>query len=140
MASKNKLCYLIAENFLVYYKAHTFHLNVTGPNFEQYHSLFGEVYEELWKWHDSLSELLRQQGDKYPLNLKDILSESTINDDAVGKSITGIFNTLGADLASLLDCANRVYATGDAATETLIGDYCAAVSKLKWKINATIGQ
>ena len=48
MASKNKLCYLVADNFLVYYKAHTFHLNVTGPNFAQYHELFGEIYDKLW--------------------------------------------------------------------------------------------
>jgi len=140
MVSKNKLCYLIADNFVAYYKAHTFHLNVSGPNFQQYHSLFGEIYEELWKWHDTLSELLRQQGDKYTLNLKDILSESTIDDDAVGKSVTATFDALSADLLSLLACAERVYSTGDPATETVIGEYCVAVSKLKWKINATIGK
>lgn len=140
MASKNKLCYLIADNFLAYYKAHTFHLNVTGPNFDQYHGLFGEVYDKLWDWHDTLSEQLRQAGEKYTLNLKDVCNESAVNDDAVGQSVANMFATLCSDLDALLASAEKIYAGADPALETVIGDYCADLKKLKWKIDATISK
>jgi len=138
MASKNKLCYLIADNFLVYYKAHTFHLNVTGPNFAQYHSLFGEVYDKLWDWHDTLSEQFRQSGEMYPLTLKGVLDESAVYDDAVGKSVAHMFDSLRGDLSKLLDSAEAIYETADPALETVIGDYCADLKKLHWKIDATL--
>jgi len=133
----NNLKSLIADNFLVYYKAHTFHLNVTGPGFQQYHELFGEVYDKLWDWHDTLAEQLRQGGDKYELNLKDVLNGSAISDDAVGKSVANMFSALCSDLDSLLSLAERIYESSDPALGTVIGDYCADVKKLKWKIDAT---
>jgi len=140
MASKNKLCYLIADNFTAYYKAHTYHLNVVGPDFEQLHSLFGEVYDKLWDWHDTLAEQLRQAGEKYTLNLKDICAESAISDDAVGKNVTGMLDSVCNDLGKLLASAEKIYNVADPALETVIGDYCADVKKLKWKIDATIGK
>jgi DNA-binding ferritin-like protein len=140
MASKNKFCYLIADNFMAYYKAHTHHLNVTGPNFDQYHSLFGEVYGKLWEWHDTLSEQLRQAGEKYPLSLKGICDESAIPDVSPSKSVSGMLDDISHDLGALLTHAENVYATADPALETVIGDYCADVKKLKWKIDATIGK
>lgn len=138
MATKNKLCYLIADNFLVYYKAHTFHLNVTGPNFAQYHGLFGEVYNKLWDWHDTLSEQLRQAGEMYPLALKGVVDESAVSDDAVGKSVAHMFDSVCNDLGKLLESAEGIYNTADPALETVIGDYCADIKKLKWKIDATL--
>jgi DNA-binding ferritin-like protein len=140
MATKNKLCYLIADNFVAYYKAHTFHLNVAGPNFAQYHELFGEVYDKLWDWHDGLAEQLRQSGEPYTLNLKDLLNESAIHDDAVGKGVPGMFTAIRVDLYDLLVSAEKIYATADPALETVIGDYCADIKKLKWKIDATISK
>lgn len=132
------LRHLIADNFLTYYKSHTFHLNVTGPSFVQYHELMGEVYDKLWDWHDTLSEQLRQGGEKYPFNLKDLLNESAIRDDAAGQGVSSMFASVCRDLDVLLECAEGVYASADPALETVIGDYCADVKKLKWKIDATI--
>jgi len=140
MKPKNKLNNLIADNFLVYYKSHTYHLNVTGPGFQQYHDLFGEVYDKLWDWHDTLAEQVRQAGDKYGFNLKDICSESAVPDDAVGKSVANMFSSLCNDLDKLLSLAEDIYASADPALETVIGDYCTDVKKLKWKIDATIGK
>lgn len=136
----NNLKSLIADNFLTYYKAHTYHLNVTGPGFQQYHELFGEVYDKLWDWHDTLAEQIRQGGDKYELNLKDILNGSAISDDAVGKSVANMFSSLCSDLVSLLALGEQIYTTADPALETVIGDYCADIKKLKWKIDATISK
>jgi len=137
----SKLTNLIADNFLAYYNAHTFHLNVTGPNFPQYHSLFEEVYDKLWDWHDTLSEQLRQGGEKYPFHLADITKTSVLTDDASGISRTDeMLYILKKDLSALLTCASALYETADPALETVLGDYCADVKKLIWKIDATAGK
>jgi starvation-inducible DNA-binding protein len=138
--AKSKLCYLIADNFLTYYKAQVYHLNVTGPDFTQLHSLFGDVYDKLWEWHDTLSEQLRQAGEPYTLNLKDIYDECCLKDDAVGKNGPEALRSLSSDLGVILSIAAKVYGSSDPALETVIGDYCADVKKLKWKIDATIGK
>lgn len=140
MKTDSNLIRLVADNFMAYYKSHVFHANVVGPNFEQYHSLFGEVYDKLWDWHDTLIEQIRQSGNMYTLNLKDVCRESAIHDDAVGKSVADMFRSLCSDLDDLLALGEKVYSTADPALETVIGDYCADVKKLKWKIDATLSK
>ena len=38
---------LLANMFLMYFKAHSYHWNVEGPNFAQYHAFFGDLYTTL---------------------------------------------------------------------------------------------
>ena len=38
---------LLADNFLLYFKIHNFHRNVTGPQFNNLHSMFETQYTEL---------------------------------------------------------------------------------------------
>jgi len=137
----SKLKALIADNFLAYYKAHTFHLNVTGPDFAQYHGLFEEVYDKLWEWHDTLSEQLRQGGDMYPFTLAAVAKMADLKDDAAGVTdCTKMIAATCSDLEELLAEGEGVYATADPALETVIGDYCADVKKLCWKLSATLGK
>lgn len=50
---------LLATQFALYLKLHFFHWNVTGPNFPQYHQLFGELYNEVWTSVDEVAERIR---------------------------------------------------------------------------------
>jgi len=50
---------LFATNYQYYVKAHGFHVNVVGPDFVQYHQLFGEVYELADDATDTIGEHLR---------------------------------------------------------------------------------
>lgn len=138
--SNARLTNLIADNFLVYFKAHTYHLNVIGPNFDQYHGLFKEAYDLLWEWHDGLSEQLRMGGDMFKLTLMDICKTADIKDNAPGASVQAMFQSLSTDLDALLIEAEALYASSPPALETVIGDYCAAITKMKWKISATLGK
>jgi DNA-binding ferritin-like protein len=138
--TKNKLCYLIADNYIAAYKAQVYHFNVTGSNFPQYHALFGKVYEKLSAWHDTFVELLRQDGEKYSFNLKDLINESAIPDDAFDKNVPGMLGSVCSDLNVLLGSAEKLYATADPALETELGTYCTVIKKLAWKIDATIGK
>ena len=36
---------VLADSFLFYFKAHSFHWNVVGNDFPEYHEFFGKIYE-----------------------------------------------------------------------------------------------
>ena len=54
-----KLKALHATNFAFYLKLHFFHWNVEGPNFPQYHELFGKLYEDVFGSIDVYAESIR---------------------------------------------------------------------------------
>ena len=49
----------LASTFSLYLKAHYFHWNVEGINFSQFHSFFGDLYEEYFSAIDPIAEELR---------------------------------------------------------------------------------
>ena len=40
---------VLANTFCMYLLAQKYHWNVEGPNFSQYHALFGDLYEQLFE-------------------------------------------------------------------------------------------
>ena len=48
-----------ATNFAFYLKLHFFHWNVEGPNFPQYHELFGDLYTDVHGAVDNIAEHIR---------------------------------------------------------------------------------
>lgn len=55
-----------ASEYAFYLKAHYFHWNVEGPNFPQYHELFGNIYEEVYSSIDKFAEEIRATGTYTP--------------------------------------------------------------------------
>ena len=54
-----KMKIVLADTFAMYLKAHMFHWNVTGPNFNEMHAFFGGIYNELWLATDAIAEQIR---------------------------------------------------------------------------------
>lgn len=57
---------VFASEFSFYLKAHNFHWNVEGPDFLQYHDLFGKIYEEVYDSIDDFAEKIRSLGTYMP--------------------------------------------------------------------------
>lgn len=55
----NRLKVNLADSFTLYLKAHNYHWNVEGPDFYEYHKLFGEIYQEVLGAVDTLAEQIR---------------------------------------------------------------------------------
>ncbi len=53
---------LLADTFTLYLQTHTFHWNVTGPQFDTLHRLFALQYTELWQAVDGIAERIRTLG------------------------------------------------------------------------------
>ncbi len=50
---------LLADNYSLYLKTHSFHWNVTGPMFNSLHVMFETQYNELWQANDVIAERIR---------------------------------------------------------------------------------
>jgi starvation-inducible DNA-binding protein len=69
-----------ASTFSFYLKAHNFHWNITGPDFLEYHDLFGKIYEEVYGSIDDFAEKIRSLDTFVPASL-DRFSMLTLIDD-----------------------------------------------------------
>lgn len=49
----------LANTFALYLKGHYFHWNVEGPDFQQFHSFFGDFYDEVYSAVDPMAEEIR---------------------------------------------------------------------------------
>lgn len=142
MSCQSKLKTLISDNFIVYFKAQVYHLNIVGPNFPQYHALFKEVYDYLWEHHDGLNEQCRQMGSMCMATLRDYAEESNFTLDNKAKTDKDMLKDLEKSLSQLHYSAQLLYSEagteGHGALETYIGDYMMGVSKLHWKVKTCL--
>lgn len=94
---------VLATVFSFYLKAHNYHWNVTGPNFEQYHTFLGTVYTDAWNSVDMYAEHIRALGAYTPGSLKRFSELSRISDEVAVPSARFMFIRLASDNEVLLD-------------------------------------
>jgi starvation-inducible DNA-binding protein len=77
---------ILGTNFGLYLKAHNYHWNVEGPNFNDYHAFLGQLYNALWANTDLIGEKIRMLGSYTPgsmerfMELCDIPEATTVPD------------------------------------------------------------
>ena len=69
-----------ASEFSFYLKAHEFHWNVEGVYFQQFHELFGKIYEEVYGIIDDFAEKLRALGCYAPGSLSKLTILTRVED------------------------------------------------------------
>lgn len=72
---------VLADTFLMYFQAHSYHWNVVGPDFPQLHDFFGNLYQELHGAIDDLAEHTRQLDAFAPNSIKRLLELTTLTED-----------------------------------------------------------
>lgn len=60
------LAYTMIEVLEMYARAHESHWNVTGPDFAEYHDLFGDIYSDVYGSIDPIAENIRKLGSLAP--------------------------------------------------------------------------
>ena len=60
---------ILGTNFGLYFKAHSFHWNIEGPDFVQYHTFLGDFYTAVWNNTDLIAEKIRMLGAYAPVNM-----------------------------------------------------------------------
>lgn len=101
---KSSLIALLANTYILYYKAQTYHWNVEGFNFQQLHGFFADYYDDVYGSIDHIAEELRVIGGYAPISLINVVTSGTIKEDSV-KPATD------RDMVSSLLNANTSYVT-----------------------------
>lgn len=131
---------VLADTFVMYYKAHSYHWNVEGSNFPQYHSFLNDLYEEIFGAVDTIAEHIRQIDGYTPTSLIELKSYSMISEDEDVVSAMSMMNRLidanNLVLASLM----MAYQAAEQATEiglsNFLQDRVAAHQKHGWMLKS----
>ena len=132
---------LFATNYQYYVKAHGYHVNVVGPDFVQYHQLFGEVYEFADEASDSIPEHIRVLEAIAPFSLKRIMELGSIEDGKERPTALVMVSELLADSQILMDHYEECH---DIAVEekcygliNFIEGQMDMLGKIMWKLRST---
>lgn len=72
---------VLADTFILYAKTHSFHWNVTGPNFYSLHNFFKDLYEDLIEGGDTIAERIRMLGYWAPSSFSEFSGLSAVKEE-----------------------------------------------------------
>lgn len=115
---------VLADTFVMYFKTHTFHWNVEGVDFKQYHDLFGGLYDELFGACDAIAEHIRAIDSYTPISLTQLAGYSMIAENSTvlthPAEMTG---QLVTDNNLVLVSLMRAYKEAEAASELGLANF-----------------
>jgi starvation-inducible DNA-binding protein len=131
-----------ATHFQYYTKAHGFHVNVVGPDFTEFHMLFGEVYEDAQDAIDDIAEHIRACEGIAPFALARIQELGSIEDANEVPKAMKMTEELLADTQIVVDHLEECH---DIATEykkygliNFLEGRLDIHAKLMWKLRSTL--
>lgn len=139
----DELTEAFADVFSFYLRAHGAHWNVVGPNFSEYHSLFGEIYDDVLGSVDPLAENLRKLGAPAPSTLPQIVELRELQDAAVGNQAPALAADLQQANVQVIDSLGDVFDCATALNQQGLANYIAERidmhQKWAWQLSASLG-
>jgi starvation-inducible DNA-binding protein len=133
---------VFSDAFVFYFKAHSFHWNVTGKDFPQYHEFFGKIYESVFSNMDKLAEEIRALNAPAPMNLATLTANSKIVENKDALTAMEMVAALEADntkiLAGLLACAKMAEAANEIGLNDFLTQLYDEHKKLAWMLSSTL--
>ena len=114
---------ILGTNFGLYFKAHTFHWNVEGPNFAEYHGFLGTFYEAVFDQTDPIAEHIRALGSYAPTSLARMIELSKVQDLVAIPSPLIMMSELAQDNEKYIVELRAGIALADAADEPAVGNF-----------------
>lgn len=114
---------IISNSYILYFKAHSFHWNVEGPDFAQYHDFLGEFYEEVFGSIDTYAELIRTLDQYAPTSLKRIVELAELKEaDSIPDAVE-MLRSIKTDNDQFLLLLVRAYKEAEDLGELGISNY-----------------
>lgn len=130
-----------ASTFSFYLKTHSFHWNVEGSDFKQYHDLFGGIYEEVFESIDVFAEQIRAMDTYVPGSFTKFSMLSLIDDENAILSKDEMLIELIEDNEKLIRILKMVFKASEEAVEPGFNDFIAgridAHKKHGWMLKAS---
>lgn len=117
---------VLANTFTMYFKAHTYHWNVEGMFFSQYHDFFGDLYEELYGAIDPTAEEIRALDAYAPISIVDMMKSSTLSEDEVKPAnIRLMLSNLLAANSAVVESLNKAFGVAQTMGNQGLMDFLA---------------
>ena len=133
---------VFADAFVFYFKSHSFHWNVVGKDFPQYHDFFGKVYEGVFDNIDRLAEEIRSLNAPAPMNLASLISDASISENKDALDGIAMVRALASDndkiLAGLLACQKMAEAADEVGLANFLQDLFDGHKKFGWMFNSIL--
>jgi len=130
-----------ATEFSFYLKAHYFHWNVEGPDFKEYHDLFGAIYAEVYGSIDDFAENIRKLGSYTPGSYTRLSMLSQIEDETQVPPVTAMVQELLTDSDKTVKVFKMVYDLAEREGEHGLSNFLAermdAHRKHSWMLRAS---
>jgi len=131
-----------ATEYAFYLKAHFFHWNVEGPNFPQYHQLFGSIYEEVFASIDDFAENIRKLNSYTPGSFTRLSVLNRIEDEIEVTPAEKMISDLLSDSDDCIKILKRVYdlseREGEHGLSNFLSDRMDAHRKHSWQLRSTL--
>jgi starvation-inducible DNA-binding protein len=126
---------LMSDVVTFYFMAQGYHWNVEGQDFSQYHSLFGDIYEDVYPSIDGIAENIRKLDDYAPFSLQKYLDLRTIEFKDVDPTPKAMSNSLMKANKVLLERLNECFKEADKADQQGIADFISGRidMHMKWE-------
>jgi starvation-inducible DNA-binding protein len=114
---------ILGTNFGLYFKAHTFHWNVEGPDFAQYHGFLGDFYDSVFDQTDDIAEHIRALSSYAPTTLARMMELSKVQDLVAIPSPLIMMSELAQDNDKYIMELRAGIAVADAADEPAVSNF-----------------
>lgn len=117
---------VLGNTFMMYFKAHSYHWNVEGKNFNDLHTFFSTIYEELWEAVDAIAEQIRTCDDYAPVSIEELYSYKTIQEDTgLVVNQQKFVNLLSAN-NQVIESLNKLFEVASAENKQGLADFAAS--------------
>ena len=138
----DKMKVALADSYAFALKAQNYHWNVEGPDFSQYHSFFGSLYDEVFDAVDGIAESLRTLDAYAPASFTRFKELAEIEDELLIRQPMDMFKQLSADNIKVLESLTASYLQAEKdkkfGISNFLQDRITAHEKHGWMIRSHI--
>ena len=116
---------VLANSFVMYFKAHSHHWNVKGMEFSQLHEFFGDIYAELFAAVDTTAEEIRALDQEAPKTLSEMYQFKTVNEGNVSVTAVEMLNDLLITNTGVIESLNKAMEYASSANDQGLMDFLA---------------
>jgi starvation-inducible DNA-binding protein len=133
---------ILSTNFGLYFKAHSFHWNIEGSDFVQYHEFLGKTYTEIFNNTDLIAEKIRTLGAYAPTSISRMIELSDITENANIPDAKSMLSELAIDNNKFIYHLRAGIIAADNANEPAIENFLQELldqhQKLNWFLKSLI--
>lgn len=130
----------LADTFVLYFKAHSFHWNVEGSDFAQYHDFLGNFYQDIYSSVDAIAELIRTLDAYAPSSISRLMAAALMEEEDSIPPAKEMLVKLRQDndryLAGLIKVYNEAEKVSEFGISNYLQDRIQAHEKHAWMLRS----